>query len=84
PVILAKYYSGQKKLACWTGRVIESPTCPPVGGCATRVLVDIDKVDDVCSIYPGPHPILFCGTPGDAKALKAFARMYRMQLTGNV
>lgn len=84
PVILAKYYSGQKRLCCWTGRSLGSPTCPPTGGCATRVLVEIDRVQDVCEIYPGIHPILFCGSPGDARAIKVFARMYRLELLGNV
>jgi hypothetical protein len=84
PVFLAKYYSGQKKLCCWTGQVVESPGCPPSGGCATRVLVDIDRVDDVCDIYPGTHPILFCGDRRDARTLKVFARMYQLECVGNV
>jgi len=84
PIILAKYHSGQDKLCCWTGKVIESPTSPPTGGCATRVLMEMDNVDDVCSIYPGPHPILFCADRGDARRLKAFAKMYRLSLEGNV
>jgi hypothetical protein len=84
PIILAKYASGQDTLNCWTGKVIESPTSPPTGGCATRVLMEIDKVDDVCEIYAGPHPILYCGDRGEAKRLKAFARMYRLTLQGNV
>jgi hypothetical protein len=84
PVVLAKYYSGKKTLCCWTGKVVESPACPPAGGCATRVLVSIDRVDDVSTIYPGIHPILFSATPGDARALKAFARMYRLECVGNV
>ncbi|NLX14940.1 MAG: hypothetical protein GXY44_15000 [Phycisphaerales bacterium] len=84
PVILAKYHTGQDKLSCWTGKVIESPTSPPTGGCATRVLMDVDKVDDVCAIYPGPHPILFCGDRGDARRMRAFAKMYRLTLEGNV
>ncbi len=83
-VMLVKYYSGRKRLCCWTGRVVESPTCPPTGGCATRVLVDIDRVEDVCSIYPGTHPILFCGDRGDARTLKVFARLYGLELAGNV
>jgi len=84
PVIVAKYLSGQDTLACWTGKAIKSPTSPPVGGCATRVLVQIDGVDDVCRIYAGPHPVLYCGDRGDARRLKAFARMYRLKLEGNV
>ncbi len=83
-ILLAKYVSGRDVLHCWTGRVIESPTSPPTGGCATRVLMDIDRVDDVCRIYAGPHPVLFCGDRGDARRLKAFARMYRLTLQGNV
>lgn len=84
PILVAKYLSGKDTLCCWTGKVIESPTSPPTGGCATRVLMEIDKVDDVCTTYSGPHPILYCGTKGDARRLKAFAKMYRLQLQGNV
>ncbi len=84
PVVLAKYHSGQDAVSCWTGKVIESPASPPTGGCATRVLVAVDKVDDVCDIYPGPHPILFCAKPGLARSMNAFARMYNMELIGNV
>ena len=57
---------------------------PPTGGCATRVLTTIDGVQDVCDIYAGPHPILFCADEGDARRFKAFARMYRLKLEGNV
>jgi hypothetical protein len=84
PIIVAKYVSGQDTLNCWTGKVIKSPTSPPTGGCATRVLMEIDKVDDVCKIYAGPHPILYRCDRGDARRLKAFAKMYRLTLQGNV
>ena len=84
PVLLTKYLSGQDKLSCWSGKVLSSPTSPPTGGCATRVLVQIDDVTDVCDIYSGPHPILFCGDRKDAQQIKAFAQMYRLQLEGNV
>ncbi len=84
PIIMAKYHSDLEKLCCWTGKVIESPTTPPTGGCATRVLMDIDKVDDVCTIYPGPHPVLFCADRGDARCMRAFAKMYRLPFEGNV
>lgn len=83
PVMLAKYLSRQDTLACWIGKVICSPTSPPTGGCATRVLVEIEDVDDVCDVYHGPHPILFCGDRSDARRLKAFAKMYRLTLVGN-
>jgi len=84
PIILAKYLSEQDTLNCWTGKVIVSPTSPPTGGCATRVLMEMDNVDDVCKVYAGPHPILFCGNRGEAGRLKAFAKMYRLTLQGNV
>lgn len=84
PVALVKYYSGGKKVCCWTGEVIESPPCPPVGGCATRVLMKVDKVEDVCSIYPGIHPILFCIDRKEARALRAFAHLYDLELVGNI
>jgi amidophosphoribosyltransferase len=83
-VFIAKYVSGEDRLCCWTGKVIESPTSPPVGGCSTRVLMDVDNVPDVCGIYSGPHPILYCGDRGDARRLKAFAKMYRLTFQGNV
>ncbi len=84
PILVAKYLSGKDTISCWTGKVIESPASPPTGGCATRVLAEIDGVQDVCDIYAGPHPVLFCGGRGDARRIKAFARMYRLKLEGNV
>lgn len=84
PVMLAKCNCNDKSVTCWTGKVVESPASPPTGGCATRVLVDMDNVDDICNVYPGPHPVLFCGDRGEAKRFKAFARMYRLQMQGNV
>ncbi len=83
-VVLAKYYSGGKKICGWTGEVLTSPPCPPVGGCATRVLVRIDKVEDVCSTYPGIHPILFCVSRKEAKALRAFAHLLKLEWIGNI
>lgn len=84
PILVAKYLSGKNTLCCWMGKVLESPSSPPTGGCATRVLTEIDGVKDVCDIYAGPHPVLFCGDRGHARRLKAFARMYRLKLEGNV
>jgi hypothetical protein len=83
-ILLTKYLTGRDTVACWTGKVIESPASPPTGGCATRVLTTIDGVEDVCDIYAGAHPVLFCGDRGDARRFKAFARMYRLKLDGNV
>ena len=84
PILVTKYQTGKKTLSCWMGKVIESPTSPPTGGCATRVLMEIDGVKDVCDIYAGPHPVLFCGDRGDARRMNAFARMYRLKLEGNI
>ena len=81
PITLCKYQSGKKQLDAWRGHVISSPTSPPAGGCATRVLVKIQDVKDVCSIYNGPHPILYCGD--FAGHLKAFSRLYELELRTN-
>jgi len=83
PVLLTKYLTGRNTLMCYRGKVISSPTCPPTGGCATRVLVELEGVADVCEAYAGPHPVLFCGDRGDARCFKAFAKMYRFTLLGN-
>jgi len=61
--------------------VISTPACPPTGGCATRALVQIENVADVCSIYPGPHPVLYCGD--FARHLKTFAQLYGLEIRTN-
>ena len=81
PATLCKYHSGKNSLDAWRGQVVSSPACPPTGGCATRVLVKMDGVADVCSIYPGPHPVLYCGD--FARHLKTFARLYPLDLRTN-
>jgi hypothetical protein len=78
---LCKYHSGQKRVDAWRGRIISSPSAPPTGGCATQVLVDIDDVTDICDVYGGPHPILYCGDFG--RHLRAFAQLYDLQIQGN-
>lgn len=83
-ILLAKYHSGKDNLSCWTGRVISSPTSPPAGGCATRVLMDIDDVADVCDVYRGPHPVLFVGDRSLGRRMKPFAKLCRLTLEGNV
>jgi hypothetical protein len=80
-VTLCKYHSGKKQMDAWRGQVVCSPTCPPVGGCATRVLVKIPDVKDVCTIYNGPHPILYCGDYSGH--LKTLARLYGLELLTN-
>jgi len=84
PILLTKYLSGQDKLHCWTGKVVDSPKSPPTGGCATRVLAELDQVRDVCQVYAGPHPVLFCGDRGDARVFRAFAQMYRLKFETNL
>jgi hypothetical protein len=81
-VTLCKYQSGKNLLDAWQGRVVSSPACPPTGGCATRVLVKLEDVKDVCSVYAGPHPILYCG--GWAGHLKTLARLYGLEIKTNV
>jgi hypothetical protein len=78
---LVKYQTGKSTLDAWRGRILSSPTCPPTGGCATRVLLSLDGVADVCSVYAGPHPILYCGD--FAKHAKVFAQLYGLALRTN-
>lgn len=82
PATLFKYQSGKNVLDAWRGTVLSSPTCPPTGGCATRVLVKLDGVTDVCSVYAGPHPILYCGD--FARHARVLARLYELELRTNV
>jgi len=80
-VTLCKYHSGKNQLDAWRGQVVSSPACPPTGGCATRVLVKVPGVEDVCTIYGGPHPVLYCG---DFSAhLKTLAKLYELELRTN-
>jgi len=74
PVILAKMHP-QQEVQYFTGKVIGSPSCPPTGGCATRVLVDFG-VDDITKVYMGSHPVLMVGTRDDARCYGAFARLF--------
>lgn len=80
-VTLCKYHSGEKRLDAWAGELISSPSCPPAGGCATRVLAKMDNVDDICSIYPGPHPVVYSGD--FAQQMKTFAQLYEMDIRTN-
>ena len=74
PVILSKMYS-ESDIRYYTGKVIGSPTCPPTGGCATRVLVDFN-VDDITTVYMESHPILSVGKPDDARCYGIFSKMF--------
>ena len=78
---LFKYHSGRAKLDAWGGEIQGSPGCPPTGGCATRVLVKMRDVKDVRDVYPGPHPVLYCGD--FVKHARTFAELYGLELRGN-
>ncbi|HNR30111.1 MAG TPA: twin-arginine translocation signal domain-containing protein [Candidatus Hydrogenedentes bacterium] len=81
PVTLFKYQSDGPLLHAWAGEIVSSPACPPAGGCATRVLVRLRDVDNVCDVYPGPHPALFHGD--HARRAKTFAKLYGLDLRTN-
>ncbi len=74
PVILAQMLSEQD-IPYFTGRVVGSPASPPTGGCATRVLVDMD-LDDVSQAWITHHSILVVGTREDARAYDIFRRLF--------
>ncbi|HQE75265.1 MAG TPA: hypothetical protein PLK00_02520 [Candidatus Hydrogenedentes bacterium] len=80
-ITLAKYHRDENRLDAWCGDIIDSPQCPPSGGCATRVLARMDNVDDICSIYPGPHPVVWCGDFG--RHAKTFAQLYQLEIRTN-
>ena len=83
-VFLMKYIPPQNRIVAYTGTMVGSPEINTAGGCATRFVMDVDKVDDVCSIYQGPHPILYCGSVMEAKRIKAFAKLAKLEFLGNV
>ena len=79
---LFKYHSEENSLDVWPGTIEGSPACPPTGGCATRVLVKMRDVKDIRSVYPGPHPVLYCGD--FARHAKTFAALYELDVRSNV
>jgi L-fucose isomerase-like protein len=81
-VTMCKYHGDEECIYAWAGESVVSPTCPPVGGCATRVLVKFDNMADVCQVYPGIHPIMYCGDW--AKQLKVFAKLYDIEIKTNI
>ena len=76
-VILSKMYS-EHEIRYYTGKVIKSPTCPPTGGCATRVLVDFG-VDEITKVYMESHPILSVGEPDDVRCYIIFSKMFEAE-----
>jgi len=83
-VFLMKYTAGRNEMFAYSGTMVGSPEINTAGGCATRFVMDVDKIDDICSIYHGPHPILYCGTALEAKRLKVFAKLAGLEFIGNV
>jgi len=83
-VFLTKYTSSVSNAFAYTGTMVGSPEINTAGGCATRFLMDVDKIDDICSIYHGAHPILFFGSATDAKRMKMFAKLSKLEFIGNI
>jgi len=82
--LLMKYLPQQNRIFTYTGTMVGSPEINTAGGCATRFVMDLDKTDDVCSTYQGPHPILYFGSPMEAKRIKVFAKLAKLEFVGNV
>jgi len=83
-VFLMKYTAARNEIFTYTGTMVGSPEINTAGGCATRFVMDIDKIDDVCSTYQGPHPIMYFGTAMEARRMKAFAKLTQLGFVGNV
>ena len=83
-VFLTKYISANDHVFAYTGTMVGSPEINTAGGCATRFVMDVDKIDDICSIYHGAHPILFFGNATEAKRMKMFAKLNRLEFIGNI
>ena len=82
--IIMKYVSAQNRIVAYTGTIVGSPEIHTAGGCATRFVMDVDKLDDVCSMYNGAHPIMYLGTAMEARRVKAFAKLANLEFVGNV
>ena len=87
-IFLTKYSPKENLIRTYTGTIVGTPEMTVAAGCATRCIFDIDKIDkttgDVSSIYLGPHPIMYCGNAMEAKRMKAFAKLTRLQHIGNI
>ena len=81
---LTKYIASESRVFAYAGTMVGSPEMNAAGGCATRFVMDVDKTDDVCSIYHGPHPILYFGDGMTARRMKVFAKLLGVDFVGNV
>lgn len=71
-------------LSAYTGRIISSPEFTSAGGCTTRFRMDMEKLEDVCAMYRGPHPILFLTDGAEqARWFKMYAKLYGYDWKGN-
>jgi hypothetical protein len=82
--IVTKYIPKNNSVFAYTGTMVGSPEITSAGGCATRFVMDLDKLDDVCSAYHGAHPILYLGSAEEAKRMKMFAKLAKLDFIGNV
>jgi len=83
-VFVTRYLHSQNRIFVYTGSIVDSPESTVAGGCTTRFIIDIDKIDDVCSIYHCPHPLVYCGTVTEAQRIKSFAKLTKLEFVGNV
>lgn len=83
-IFVTKYLPAQSTICGYTGEMIGSIDSEITGGCASRFLMDVDKLEDVCSMYQGPHPIMYYGDKDMALRLKIFTQLNRMKWIGNV
>ena len=83
-VFVMKYIPPQNRIVAYSGAIVGSPNIDTAGGCATRFVMDVNKVEDVCSIYNGAHPVMYCGTAMEARRVKALAKLAELEFVGNV
>jgi hypothetical protein len=83
-VFIMKYMPPEKQVFAYAGTMVGSPEMNTAGGCATRFVMDADKIENVCSMYHGTHPIMYCGTAMEAERLKDFAKLTRLGFIGNI
>ena len=80
PVTMFRYHQGKEPaLDVYAGKVVESHTMPPAGGCTTNVEIEITDREDACMVR-GHHNLLFCGD--HARRIRLFAQLYGMRLLG--
>ena len=81
-MLVMKYL--QNRIFVYAGKIVNSPEFNTAGGCATRFVMDIDNANDVCSTYQSPHPIMYFGSVMEAKRIKAFAKLTKLEFIGNI